>query len=253
MPSIEAAFEYGATFVEIDLRRTSDGVFAVFHDDVLDCKTEASGLVADHTMQQLREFDVGYGYVTEAGIHPLRGKGKGLMPSLKEVLNRFPTRDFVINIKDDLGTATGAAARLAAILSADSERRLFIVGNESTVQAMMRAEPSVTAASRVSARRCIRDYMLIGWTGYVPGSCRKTIAGMYANYGWLLWGWPGRFVDRMHSVDTMVLLVHPHQRKSIHDLPETPAYARLIPVGYSGAVVTNRIDKIGYWMRASDK
>ena len=42
----------------------------------------------------------------------------------------------------------------------------------------------------------------------------------------------------------MVILTHPYQTESIHDLPETPEYAELIPRGYGGAIQTNRIDKI---------
>ncbi len=252
VPSIEAAFEFGATFVEIDVRRTADGKFVVFHDDVLDCKTEASGRVADYTLHQLRDLDVGYGYVTDDGSHPLRGQGTGLMPSLQEILDRFPTHSFVINVKDDLGTTSDAATRLAAALSSDSKRQLLVIGNDSTVRVMQRTDPSLIAASRGSARRCIRDYTLVGWTGYVPGSCRKTITGMYANLGWVLWGWPHRFVNRMEKAGTIVLLIHPYQRESIHDLPETQEYARQIPQGYSGAVVTNRIDKIRDWMQSED-
>ncbi len=252
IPSIEAAFEYGAAFVEIDLRRTADGSFAVFHDDDLSCKTEASGLVSDYTMQQLKGLDVGYGYVTDDGRHPLRGQGKRLMPSLEEVLKRFPTQGFVINVKDDLGKLSGAAAQLAAVLSSSSKGELLIIGNDSTVRAVQQADPALIAASRASARRCLRDYTLLGWTGFVPGSCRNTITGMYVNLGWVLWGWPHRFVNRMAEAGTTVMLMHPHQRESIHDLPETPEYARQIPAGYSGAVVTNRIDKIQEWMKSGD-
>ena len=95
----------GATYVEIDVRRTADGQFAVFHDDTLDCKTEASGYVSDHSMEELRALDVGFGYVIEDGSHPLRGLGRGLMPTLEEVLGRFPHNSFVINVKDDLSSA----------------------------------------------------------------------------------------------------------------------------------------------------
>ena len=90
--------------------------------------------------------------------------------------------------------------------------------------------------------------MIVGWTGYVPEACRNSAIGMYANYAWALWGWPHRFVARMRSVDTMVILTHPYQTESIHDLPETSAYAEMIPRGYGGAVKTNRIDKIQDWL-----
>ena len=59
----------------------------------------------------------------------------------------------------------------------------------------------------------------------------KATIGMYANYAWVLWGWPHRFVARMRSVDTTVILTHPYQTESIHDLPETSEYAEMIPRG----------------------
>jgi len=249
IPSIKAAFDLGATFVEIDVRRTLDGQFAVFHDDILNCKTEAAGLVSDHSMDELRALDVGFGYVTQDGSHPLRGLGHGLMPSLEEVLDHFPTGSFIINVKDDLSSSPEAFLHFIDTPAANVKRRLLIFGGESTARAIREHRPMLVAASRASARHCIRDYVLVGWTGYVPERCRSTVTGMYANYGWLLWGWPHRFVERMARVDTLVLLTHPYQDESVHDLPETSDYARLIPKGYSGGVVTNRIDKIQVWMQ----
>ncbi len=252
LPSIEAAFRLGATFVEIDVRHTADGQFAVFHDDTLSCKTEASGRVSEYTLDELRTLDVGFGYFTEDGAHPLRGLGRGLMPSLEEVLDRFPTQNLFINVKDDLSSQPEAVQSLAETLGNDDARQLVIFGSDSTVRAIRERSASLVTASRESVQRCVRDYVLLGWTGYVPHSCRNTVTGMYANYGWLLWGWPHRFVERMAQVDTLVIMTHPHQKVSIHDLPETAAYARQIPRGFSGAVVTNRIDRIQAWMQAGD-
>jgi hypothetical protein len=33
------------------------------------------------------------------------------------------------------------------------------------------------------ALRCVRDYMLLGWSGYVPGACRRSITGSYHDTG----------------------------------------------------------------------
>ena len=248
IPSIEAAFALGATFVEIDVRTTADGQFAVFHDDVLDCKTEATGLVRHFSMDELRKLDVGYGYVTRDGNHPLRGLGVGLMPTLEEVLDRFPTRSFIINVKDNLGPQAGAFAQIIELRATNEIRELLVFGGNDTVSVMRNANPMLVVASRQSVKRCVTDYMLLGWAGYVPDSCRNTVTGMYADHAWVLWGWPHRFVERMEQAGTLVILTHPRQTESIHDLPETPDYARMIPAGYSGGVVTNRIDKIDEWM-----
>lgn len=247
IPSMEAAFALGATYVEFDIRQTADGQFAVFHDDMLDCKTEATGRVLDRSMEELRTLDVGYGYYTENGEHPLRGKGIGLMPSLEELLDYFPARKFVINLKNNRREAE-SLARFLEGRDPEDIRRIWVVGGPNAVDTLHDALPSLRAVSRRTQVRCVRDYMLLGWSGYVPEACRNTITGMFADYAWILWGWPHRIVERMERVGTIVVLTHPYQTESIHDLPETAEYAEMIPPGYGGVVETNRIDKIQGWL-----
>ena len=248
IPSIEAAFNLGADYVEFDVRATADGQFAVFHDDVLDCKTDSTGRLIDYSMAELKAVDIGYGYYTENNKYPLRGKGIGLMPSLEEVLDHFPLKGFVINVKSNDRIE---AVRLGDFLVARDPQevdRLLIFGGSDAVDAIRKTHPSVRAVSLTTVKRCLRDYMIVGWTGYVPDTCRNSATGMYANYAWALWGWPHRFVARMRSVDTTVILTHPYQTESVHDLPETSEYAEMIPRGYGGAIKTNRIDKIQDWL-----
>jgi len=86
LTSIAAAFAFGADAVEIDVRRTKDDQFVLFHDYALDCRTDAIGPVAEHTALELKAIDVGYGYTADSGqTFPLRGKGIGLMPTLADV------------------------------------------------------------------------------------------------------------------------------------------------------------------------
>ncbi len=47
LTSIKAAFEFGATIVEIDIRKTADSNLIVFHDYALECRTNGQGLIAD--------------------------------------------------------------------------------------------------------------------------------------------------------------------------------------------------------------
>ena len=171
-----------------------------------------------------------------------------MMPTLEEILDRFPTRSFIINVKDNLGPQAEAFARIFELRATNDARQLLVFGGGDTVSAIRDASPTLDVASRQSVQRCVTGYMLVGWSGYVPDSCRNTVTGMYADYAWVLWGWPHRFVERMEQAGTVVILTHPRQIESIHDLRETPDYARMIPIGYSGAVVTNRIDKIEQWM-----
>jgi len=100
LPSIEAAFAFGADIVEIDVHLTTDGNFAVFHDWTLECRTNGEGRVRDHDSAYLKRLDIGYGYTADDGTSfPFRGKFIGEMPMLDEVLAKFSTHKFLINIK----------------------------------------------------------------------------------------------------------------------------------------------------------
>lgn len=81
--SMQAAFAYGADFVEFDVHPTTDGHFAVFHDWTVDCRTNGTGVTREHTLASLQSLDIGHGYTSDGGeTYPFRGKGTGLMPSL---------------------------------------------------------------------------------------------------------------------------------------------------------------------------
>lgn len=100
--SMRASFEAGADIVELDVHPTTDGQFAVFHDWTLDCRTDGYGVTREHSMAELKKLDVGYGYTADGGnTYPFRGKGVGLMPTLTEVLQAFPDRRFLINVKSN--------------------------------------------------------------------------------------------------------------------------------------------------------
>lgn len=101
IPSMEAAFQYGADIVELDVHITADGKFAVFHDWTVDCRTNGHGVTREHTLAELKKLDIGYGYTADGGkTYPFRGKGMGLLPSLHEVLERFPDKPFLIHVPE---------------------------------------------------------------------------------------------------------------------------------------------------------
>ncbi|HEV7694256.1 MAG TPA: glycerophosphodiester phosphodiesterase family protein, partial [Hyphomonadaceae bacterium] len=100
LPSMEAAFAAGADVVELDVHLTPDKQFAVLHDWTVDCRTEGKGVTEQLDMAYLKTLDLGYGYTVDGGkTYPLRGKGVGMMPTLPEVLARFPDKRFLINFK----------------------------------------------------------------------------------------------------------------------------------------------------------
>ncbi len=244
IPSMEAAFRAGADVVELDIRPTKDGQFAVFHDWTLDCRTNATGLPADYTMDELKELDIGYGYTADNGkTHPFRGKGVGLMPSLDEVLTKFPNREFLIHIKSD-DPAEGI--QLAQYLFALPEKRLntlTVYGGDKPIEVLQEQLPELRVMSKATLKRCLLSYEAIGWTGKIPSSCKNTQLHIPEKYTSYLWGWPNKFLQRMEEANTRVIVVAGDGNWS--EGFDTKADLQRLPDGYTGGIWTNRIDRIG--------
>jgi len=246
IPSMEAAFAYGADAVEFDVQPTTDGRFAVFHDWTLDCRTEGSGVTREQALADLQKLDVGYGYTPDGGATwPFRGKAVGLMPSLDEVLARFPDRDFVIDAKgNERDEADMLAERLAA-LPPERQARLAVTGGPLPVATVRERVPHVRTISRPQLKRCALRYMAIGWTGYVPEDCRRSLLTLPANVAPWMWGWPDRLLRRMDAVGTRVVLIGDYGGEMYSNAIDDPARIDALPQRYSGGIWTDRIDLIG--------
>lgn len=247
LPSIDAAFRAGADIVELDVHPTTDGHFAVFHDRTLGCRTEGKGVTRDHTLAELKALDIGYGYTADGGMtFPLRGKGVGLMPTLDEVLARFPDKRFLINVKgDDPEEGKLLAARIEG-LSPDERNLLMVYGGKQPIAELNARLPDIKVMSRDTLKRCGLTYLAVGWTGYVPQACRNTLLLVPANYAGLLWGWPERFLQRMRAAGSDVFVTGNFSAgdpgtSGIDDATSLAA----IPKGFAGGIWTNRIDRIG--------
>ena len=94
MAAFEAAVDLGFGYLETDVRTTSDGVLMAFHDETLDRVTDASGPISARSLRELREVRVG-------GTEPI--------PTLEEVLVRWPDVRLNVDIKDTAGAAALAA------------------------------------------------------------------------------------------------------------------------------------------------
>ncbi len=96
--AFEQAVGLGITSIETDIRRSADGALVVFHDELLDRTTEASGRLGDRTLAELQALDLAYRF-DAAGDHPLRGTGIGIS-TLEEVLLAMPEVTFNIDLKE---------------------------------------------------------------------------------------------------------------------------------------------------------
>lgn len=59
LAAFDAAFDAGASAIEVDVHLTSDGIPVVIHDETLERTTSGAGLVAQTTLESLRSLDAG--------------------------------------------------------------------------------------------------------------------------------------------------------------------------------------------------
>jgi glycerophosphoryl diester phosphodiesterase len=251
--SMQAAFAEGADIVEFDVHPTTDGAFAVFHDWTVDCRTEGKGVTRKHTLAELKALDIGYGYTADGGkTFPFRGKGVGLMPSLDEVLAAFPDKRFLINVKSRDPNEGRALAERLLQLPAEQRARLMAYGGDEPMRELNARIPAMPTTSRQKVMACGTRYLAVGWSGHVPEACRNTIMLVPVNAGWLLWGWPNLFFERMERAGSRVFVTGPYGPGEIgtSGIDSDADIARL-PEGFSGGIWTNRIDRVGPKFKAA--
>lgn len=253
IPSMEAAFSAGADIVELDIHPTTDGHFAVFHDWTLDCRTDGHGVTREQNMTDLKKLDVGYGYTSDGGdTFPFRGEGSGLMPTLDEVLARFPYKRFLIHIKSNDPAEGDLLEKWLMALSPKQFEKLMVYGGDRPVAVIRARLPKIATMSRLTLKSCVIRYGLIGWTGFVPANCRHSLILMPADYAPWMWGWPNLFVERMKRAGSDVFMIGPNEGEPFTRGIDSRDDLRHVPKPFSGGIWTNRIDRIAPII-ASDK
>ncbi len=81
MAAFAAAVELGADGLELDIHLSRDGIPVVIHDESLQRTTDGQGLVADASLERLKQLDAGGWLSPEFMGEPL--------PTLEEVLSAF--------------------------------------------------------------------------------------------------------------------------------------------------------------------
>lgn len=252
--SMEAAFDLGADVIEFDIHPTTDGQFAVFHDWALDCRTDGSGVTRQQSMTYLKTLDIGYGYTADGGnTFPFRGKFVGAMPTLDEVLARFPDKRFLINIKSRDREEGRLLAKRLKELPQGQQSLLMSYGGDAPEEALAQEMAGMRTMGKQRLKRCFTQYVAYGWTGIVPRVCSSMLILVPQNYAPLLWGWPNRFVERMQSVGSEVYLRGPYGGGA--QLPagiDTVEQLSAVPPGFPGGIWTDRIDLVAKHLRDTE-
>lgn len=241
--SMEAAFQNGADIVELDVQTSKEGQLAVFHDALLEYRTDGKGSIKDYSMSELKHLDIGYGYTADQGrTYPFRGQGIGLMPTLNEVVERFPDSSLLVHIKSNDAMEGESLADYLSRLPEQRLNQLAVYGGDKPIAVLRQRLPGLRVMSKATLKEGLFAYVAVGWSGYIPESCRNTEIHIPLGYARFLWGWPNRFLNRMDSVNTRVIVV-----AGDGDFSEgfdTTADLKLLPDGYNGGIWTNRIELI---------
>lgn len=99
LAGFQSGLANGAQILETDVHSTSDGAIVLLHDDTVDRTTDGTGPVHDLTLAEVKSLDAAYRFTRDGGAtFPYRATGVTI-PTLDEVLERFPRERFLIEIK----------------------------------------------------------------------------------------------------------------------------------------------------------
>jgi glycerophosphoryl diester phosphodiesterase len=142
LEALQLADAMGADVLEIDLQITKDGVLVLHHDDTLDRITDMKGPIAEKTWAELQKADSGYHTVIDG--QSFRGKGIKIA-RLEEAFTRFPSKRWVIEIKNDKEAASN---RLCALISQfDQSNRVIVASfHDGAMKTFRKACPKVATA-----------------------------------------------------------------------------------------------------------
>jgi len=150
----------GADGLECDVRLSKDGVPVVIHDATLDRTTNLVGPVSARTAADLARADAGSRFA-QAGGFPWSGQGVGI-PSLAEVLRRYPDRRIIVEMKDntqELGAAVAAILRREPALE-----RICAAGfGARPVRAVRQLLPEVATSAHMAE---VRSALCASWVGW---------------------------------------------------------------------------------------
>ena len=148
--AFDNGIKLGADGIELDVRASRDGTVVVHHDATLDRTANRPDPVGSLDARDLARIDAGYRF-SARDSHPFRGQGIGV-PTLAEVLRRYPDRRVIVEMK--LNSAEFAAAVVAVVRSAGAVDRVCLGSfGRRSLRAARQLEPALaTSAAREEVR-----------------------------------------------------------------------------------------------------
>jgi glycerophosphoryl diester phosphodiesterase len=121
------------------------------------------------------------------------------MPTLVEVLETFPDRQFLIDHKDGTMQTAEVLVDILQELSPEQQALLYYWGPEETYVYVHDQVPAVTRffGQRPQVKRCLLPHLAtLGLSG-IPQDCRGLGVGLPVEYTKYAWGWPYRFLKEL--------------------------------------------------------
>ena len=170
IPSFTRALEIlpGAA-LELDVHETADARVVVWHDHILDLKTDGRGSIADTAFSELKKIDAGYNITFDRGrTYPFKGMGYRI-PLLEEFLENFTSCPFSIDIKLD---NTGLAERTVSIIKKHDALDRVVLGSfhDRIVKFIRNKYPEITSSSGKRDIICFLSLQKLGFARFA-GEC----------------------------------------------------------------------------------
>jgi len=101
MSSFKKAIQLGANGIELDLQQTKDRKIVIFHDEVIDEKSNGKGKISDYTYQELYKLDFGSWFNEDfQGEHivlfedfAIEIKATGIEKEVLYIINKYKTHN----------------------------------------------------------------------------------------------------------------------------------------------------------------
>lgn len=219
--AFESAWRAGADLFELDIQVTADGEAAVIHDATLEGTTSGTGLVAEHTAQQIVELDAGSSF-----SQVFAGEPVPLLSHVVDFLHDHPEIGLVLEIKGDWEREPLQRA-LALVDVPELSARLIV--ESFSVETM--------AAARDLAPQLRRELLIGEEPEDLIGLCSDLDVRGIGPDGRLLQRRPG-LVEDLHTAGLTV---------NVWTLNEPDHWAAAVELGVDG-IVTDRPDRLNGWL-----
>ncbi len=258
LTSLSKAKWMSASVVAVDVAVTADGRIVAFGSDRLDCLTDGKGPVRAKTLAQLSRLDAGYGYSADGGrSFPLRGRGVGAIPTLEDMLKVAQDMPLLYRFTSDSPEDGDFLIKALKTAGRDVEARGDGFYGPSAPVARVRAQfPKAWFWDEAAAADCSSSYVLYGWSGITPASCKGGTIVIPLDRQWQFWGWPNRLIARMKAAGGRIVLTGPTSdgmEKGLslpEQIPEVPAsfngYLQEADIWTVGAALHSSADHRAY-------